>query len=156
VGQPTSTVPDISIGSDVNSTFFPTNGTAQTIVYNINEIAGNPAVGDTLRITKVAGFDITFNTTLASFVIGSTTYTLDNTNWKVDNTNPAFISIILKAAGGLAGPGTINCAQSVKIAVTLTRNTTNISTFPLSARFRRTNGELNLANNFNSILFTAD
>ena len=156
VGQPTSTVPDIAIGSDVLGTIFATNGTAQTIVYNINEIAGNPAVGDTLRITKVAGFDITFNTALASFVIGSTNYSLDNTNWKVDNSNPAFISIILKAAGGLAGPGTINCAQSVNIAVTLTRNTTNISTFPLSARFRRTNGELNLANNFNSILFRAD
>ena len=156
VGQPTGTVPDIAIGSDVLGTIFATNGTSQTIVYNINEIAGNPAVGDTLRITKVAGFDITFNSSLTSIVIAPTTYVLDNPNWKIDNSNPAFVSIILKAAGGLPGPGTINCSQSVNIAVTLTRNTTNISTFPLSARFRRVNNELNLANNFNSIIFTAD
>ena len=156
VGQPAGTVPDIAIGSDVLGTIFATNGTSQTIVYNINEIAGNPAVGDTLRITKVAGFDITFNSSLTSIVIAPTTYVLDNPNWKIDNSNPAFVSIILKAAGGLPGPGTINCSQSVNIAVTLTRNTTNISTFPLSARFRRVNNELNLANNFNSIIFTAD
>ena len=101
VAQPTSTEPDIAIGSDVLGTILATNGTSQNIVYNINEIAGNPAAGDTLRITKVAGFDITFNGCLTSTVITPTTYVLDNTNWKIDNANPAFVSIILKAAGGL-------------------------------------------------------
>ena len=155
VSQPISTVPDISLGSDISGSLYPTNGTSQTIVYNISEIAGNPAVGDTLRITKVAGFDITFNTALTSVVIAPTTYTLDNPNWKADNSNPAFVSLILKAAVG-SGPGTINCGERVRIAITLTRNTTNISTFPLSARLRKANSELNLSNNFNSIIFTAE
>jgi hypothetical protein len=156
VGQPSGTVPDISLGSDITGSLFATNGTSQTIVYNITEIAGNPAVGDTLRITKVAGFDITFDAALTSTTITPTTYVLDNPNWKVDNSNPAFISIILKAPLDAPGPGTINCAERRNIAITLTRNTTNISTFPLSARLRRANGELNLSNNFNSIVFTAE
>jgi hypothetical protein len=156
VGQPSGTAPDISLGSDITGSLFPANGASQTIVYNITEIAGNPAVGDTLRITKVAGFDITFNTSLTSTTIAPTTYTLDNPNWKVDNSNPAFISIILKAPLDAPGAGTINCAERRNIAITLTRNTTDISTFPLSARLRRANGELNLSNNFNSIVFTAE
>lgn len=158
VSQPTGTATDLSLGSDISGSMFATNGTSQTIVYNISEIAGNAAVGDTLRITSVAGFDITFNDALASVLLpGSTTpYTLDNANWKVDFSNPAFVSIIKKAAGGAAGPGTINCGETVYISITLTRNTTNISTFPLSARIRRANGEVNLSNNFNSIVFTAE
>ena len=156
VGQPSGTNTDLSLGSDITGSMFATNGTSQTIVYNISEIAGNPAVGDTLRITKVAGFDITFNDATTSTVVGSTTYTLNNPNWKIDNSNPAFVSIIKKAAGGLPGPGTIGCGEIEFISVTLTRNTTDISTFPLSARIRKANGELNLSNNFNSIVFTAE
>lgn len=156
VGQPSGTNTDLSLGSDITGSLFATNGTAQTIVYNISEIAGNPAVGDTLRITKVAGFDITFNDALTSVVVAPTTYTLDNANWKIDNSNPAFVSIIKKAAGGVPGAGTIGCGETVFISVTLTRNTTDISTFPLSARIRKANGELNLSNNFNSIIFTAE
>lgn len=156
VGQPSGTATDLSLGSDITGSLFATNGTSQTIVYNISEIAGNPAVGDTLRITKVAGFDITFDDALTSTLVAPTTYTLDNPNWKIDNSNPAFVSIIKKAAGGLPGPGVLNCAERVNIAITLTRNTTNISTFPLSARLRKADGELNLSNNFNSIIFTAE
>ena len=156
VGQPSGTNTDLSLGSDITGSMFATNGTSQTIVYNISEIAGNPAVGDTLRITKVAGFDITFNDAITSVVVTPTTYTLDNPNWKVDNSNPAFVSIIKKAAGNLPGPGTIGCGETVFISVTLTRNTTDISTFPLSARIRKADGELNLSNNFNSIIFTAE
>jgi hypothetical protein len=155
VAQPTGTATDLSLGSDISGSLYATNGVAQTIVYNISEIAGNPAVGDTLRITKVAGFDITFNNALTSVLIAPTTYSLDNPGWKIDNSNPAFVSIIKKASAG-AGPGTINCGETLKIAITLTRNTTNISTFPLSARIRKANGELNLSNNFNSIIFTAE
>jgi SprB repeat len=156
VGQPSGTNTDLSLGSDITGSLFATNGTSHTIVYNISEIAGNPAVGDTLRITKVAGFDITFNDAITSVVVTPTTYTLDNPNWKVDNSNPAFVSIIKKAAGNLPGPGTIGCGETVFISVTLTRNTTDISTFPLSARIRKADGELNLSNNFNSIIFTAE
>jgi hypothetical protein len=156
VSQPTGTATDLSLGSDITGSLFATPGTSQTIVYNISEIAGNAAVGDTLRITRVSGFDISFNTSLTSVVIAPTNYTLDNPNWKVDNSNPAFVSLILKASGGAAGPGIINCGETVRIAVTLTRNTSDISTFPLSARLRKANGELNLSNNFNSIIFTAD
>lgn len=156
VGQPSGTNTDLSLGSDITGSLFATNGTSQTIVYNISEIAGNPAVGDTLRITKVAGFDITFNDALTSVVVAPTTYTLSNPNWKIDNSNPAFVSIIKKAAGNLPGPGTIGCGETEFISITLTRNTTDISTFPLSARIRKADGELNLSNNFNSIIFTAE
>jgi hypothetical protein len=155
VTQPTGTAPNISLGSDITSSFFATSGVSQTIVYNVAEIAGNPAVGDTIRITRVSGFTINLNTAIFSTVVGSTTYTLDNSRWKIDNTDPSFVSIILTNPLG-AGPGTLLCNQRVNVAVTLTRNTTDISTFTLSARLRRANGELILTNNLNSIIMTAE
>jgi len=156
ITQPTGGIPDITLGSDYTGNLFTTPGVTQTIVYNIAEINGNSAVGDTLRITKVAGFTINFNPTLFSTVVGSTTYALDNTRWKIDNSDPAFVSIILTDPLVPANPGTLLCNQLVRVAVTLTRNTSDISTFPLSARLRRANGETNLANNLNSIVFTAE
>jgi SprB repeat len=155
VTQPTGTAPNISLGSDITSSFFATSGVTQTIVYNVAEIAGNPAVGDTIRITRVSGFTINLNTAIFSTTVGTTTYTLDNSRWKIDNTDPAFVSIILTNPAG-PGPGTLLCNQRVNVAVTLTRNTTDISTFTLSARLRRANGELILTNNLNSIIMTAD
>jgi SprB repeat len=155
VTQPTGTAPNISLGSDITSSFFATSGVSQTIVYNVAEIAGNPAVGDTIRITRVSGFTINLNTAIFSTVVGSTTYTLDNSRWKIDNTDPSFVSIILTNPLG-AGPGTLLCNQRVNVAVTLTRNTTDVSTFTLSARLRRANGELILNNNLNSIIMTAE
>jgi hypothetical protein len=155
ITQPVGTAPNITLGSDITSSFFATSGVSQTIVYNVAEIAGNPAVGDTIRITKVAGFNINFNTAIFSTIVGSTTYTLDNARWKIDNSDPAFVSIILTNPAG-PGPGTLLCNQLVRVAVTLTRNTTDISTFTLSARLRRANGELILTNNLNSIIMTAE
>ncbi len=155
VTQPTGTAPNISLGSDITSSFFATSGVSQTIVYNVAEIAGNPAVGDTIRITRVSGFTINLNTAIFSTVVGATTYTLDNSRWKIDNSDPSFVSIILTNPLG-AGPGTLLCNQRVNVAVTLTRNTTDISTFTLSARLRRANGELILNNNLNSIIMTAE
>jgi SprB repeat len=155
VTQPTGTAPNISLGSDITSSFFATSGVSQTIVYNVTEIAGNPAVGDTIRITRVAGFTINLNTAIFSTTVGSTTYTLDNSRWKIDNSDASFVSIILTNPAG-PGPGTLLCNQRVNVAVTLTRNTTDISTFTLSARLRRANGELILTNNLNSIIMTAE
>jgi hypothetical protein len=155
VTQPTGTAPNISLGSDITSSFFNASGVTQTIVYNVAEIAGNPAVGDTIRITRVSGFTINLNTAIFSTTVGSTTYTLDNSRWKIDNTDPSFVSIILTNPAG-PGPGTLLCNQRVNVAVTLTRNTTDISTFTLSARLRRANGELILSNNLNSIIMTAE
>jgi hypothetical protein len=156
ITQPTGTAPDISLGSDITGSFFASSGTSQTIVYNVTEIAGNPSVGDTLRITNPAGFTISFNNSLFTTTVGATTYLLDNARWKIDNSNPAFTSIILTNPSNAAAPGTILCNERVNISVTLTRNTTNISTFTLSARLRRSNGELNLNNNLNSIILTAE
>ncbi len=156
VGQPTGTAPDISIGSDFTGNIFTTPGVTQTIVYNVTEIAGNPAVGDTIRITRVAGFTINFNNALFSTVVGSSTYTLDNSRWKIDNSDPQFVSIILTDPSNLTNPGTLLCNQLVRVSVSLTRNTPDVSTFTLSARLRRANGEINLTNNFNSIIFQAD
>lgn len=156
ITQPTGGIPDITLGSDYTGNLFTTPGITQTIVYNIAEINGNSAVGDTLRITKVAGYTINFNPTLFSTVVGSTTYALDNTRWKIDNSDPAFVSIILTDPLVPANPGTLLCNQLVRVSVTLTRNTSDIATFPLSARLRRANGETNLANNLNSIVFTAE
>lgn len=156
VTQPVGTAPNISLGSDITGSFFLSSGISQTIVYNVTEIAGNPAVGDTIRITRVAGFNINLNTTIASTTVGTTTYTLDNSRWKIDNTDPSFVSIILTNPLNATAPGTLLCNQRVNVAVTLTRNTTDISTFTLSARLRRANGELILTNNLNSIIMTAE
>jgi hypothetical protein len=156
ITQPVGGIPDITLGSDITGSLFATPSTTQTIVYNVAEIGGNSSVGDTLRITKVAGFTINFNPTLFSTVVGGTTYTLDNTRWKIDNSNPSFVSIILTDPANAANPGTLLCNQLVRIAVSVTRNTSNISTFTLSARLRKANGELNLNNNLNSIIMTAE
>jgi SprB repeat len=155
VAQPVGTAPNISLGSDITSSFFATPGVTQTIVYNVAEIAGNPAVGDTIRIARVSGFTISLNTTVFSAIVGATTYTLDNSRWKIDNSDPTFVSIILTNPLG-AGPGTLLCNQRVNVAVTLTRNTVDVSTFTLSARLRRANGELILSNNANAIIMTAE
>ncbi|MBC7937950.1 MAG: SprB repeat-containing protein [Rhizobacter sp.] len=156
ITQPIGGIPDISLGSDVTGSLFTTPGVTQTIVYNIAEIAGNSAVGDTLRITKVNGFTINFNPTIFSTTVGATTYALDNPRWKIDNSNPAFVSIILTDPGNSSNPGTLFCNQLVRVAVSITRNTSNISTFTLSARLRQANGEVNLNNNLNSIIFAAE
>jgi hypothetical protein len=156
ITQPTGTAPNISIGADITGSFFANSGISQTIVYNVSEIAGNPAVGDTIRITRVSGFTINFNTAVFSTIVGSTTYTLDNSNWKIDNSDPQFVSIILTNPSNPTGPGTLLCNQRVNVAVSITRNTTDVSTFTLSARLRKANGELNLANNLNSIILTAE
>jgi hypothetical protein len=155
VTQPIGVAPNIALGSDITGSFFLSSGVSQTIVYNVTEIAGNPAVGDTIRITRVSGFTINLNTALFSTTVGSTTYTLDNSRWKIDNTDPSFVSIILTNPLG-AGPGTILCNQRVNVAVTLTRNTTDVTAFTLSARLRRANGELILSNNLNSIIMIAE
>lgn len=156
VTQPLGIAPNISLGSDITSSFFPASGTSQTIVYNVSEIAGNPSVGDTIRITRVTGFTINLNTAIFSTVVGGTTYNLDNSRWKIDNSNSAFVSIILTDPSNPANPGTLLCNERVNVAVTLTRNTTDVSTFTLSARLRRSNGELILTNNLNSIIMTAE
>ncbi|MFZ4771383.1 MAG: beta strand repeat-containing protein, partial [Ferruginibacter sp.] len=156
ITQPAGGTPDISLGSDFTGSLFATAGVTQTIVYNVAEIAGNASVGDTIRITKVSGFTINFNPTIFSTTVGSTTYTLDNPNWKIDNSNPSFVSIILTDPGNALNPGTLLCNQLVRVAVSITRNTSNISTFTLSARLRKANGEINLGNNLNSIIFAAD
>lgn len=156
ITQPAGTAPDITLGSDITGSLFTTAGASQTIVYNIAEVAGNPSVGDTIRITKVSGFTISFNPAIASTVVGATNYILDNARWKIDNSNPAFVSIILTDPANASNPGTLLCNQRVNVSVTLTRNTPNISTFTLSARLRRANGELNLANNLNSIILAAE
>jgi hypothetical protein len=156
IGQPTGTVSDVTLGSDISGTLFLTSGVSKTIVYNVTEIAGNSAVGDTIRITNPSGFTIDFNSSLTSATIGSSTYVLDNSRWKIDNSNPAFTSIILTDPSNASNPGTLLCSQRLNVSVTLTRNTTNISTFTLSTRFRKANGELNLNNNLNSIIFTAE
>jgi hypothetical protein len=151
-----SGITDISLGSDVTATAFNATGATQTIVYNIAEIAASASVGDTLRITKVNGFTINFSATQTQATVGSTTYNVDNTNWKIDNSNPSFLSIILTDPGNSNGPGTILCSQLVRVAVSITRNTPNISVFTLSARLRKSNGEVNLNNNLNSIIFSAE
>lgn len=156
IGQPAGTAPDITLGADVSGSLFATTGATKTIVYNVAEIAGNAAVGDTIRITRVSGFTINFNNTSFTATVGSTTYTLDNARWKIDNSNPSFVSIILTDPLNAANPGTLQCLQRVFVAITLTRNTPNVSTFTLSSRLRRANNELNLGNQLNSIVFTAE
>jgi hypothetical protein len=144
------------LGSDVTATAFNALGSTQTIVYNIAEVAASASVGDTIRITKVNGFSINFSNTQTQVTVGSTSYNVDNTNWKIDNSNPAFLSIILTDPGNSNGPGSMLCSQTLRVAISITRNTTDISQFTLSARLRKANGEVNLNNNLNSIVFYAE
>ncbi len=156
VTQPSGTNPDLSLGSDYSSNFFMTNGAENTIIFNVSEIGGNPAVGDTIRITKVAGYNITFDNTITTANLGFIPYSVDNAQWKVDNSSPAFMSLIKIDPTLPGGPGTIGCGQLVRVAVKIKRNTPNLSTFTLSSRLRQANGEVNLSNNLNSIVFTAE
>jgi hypothetical protein len=150
------TAPDISLGCDITGNTFTANSNAQTIVYNIAEIGGTDAVGDTLRITRVAGYNLSFNFAASSAVVNGTTYILDNFRWKIDNSNPAFFSLILIDQGNSLNPGTMLANHRIYLAVVLTRYTPDISSFTLSATVRKANGELNLSNNMNSVVFSAE
>ena len=154
ITQPIGGTPDLTLGADFTDNLFVTVGESETIVYNIAEVNGNSAVGDTLQITKIDGYTITFNPTLFTTTVNATAYNLDNTRWKIDNSNPAFVRIILTDPLNAGNPGTLLCNQLVRVAVSITRNTTNASIFPVSARIRRANGEVNLKNNLNSIIFS--
>jgi hypothetical protein len=156
VTEPGGTNADLSLGADYTANFFAANGVEHTIMYNVSEIGGNPAVGDTIRLTKISGYDFTFDNTLTTTTISFVPYTLNNTQWKIDNSNPAFVSLIKIDPINPLNPGTINCGQLVRVAIKMKRNTPNISTFTLSARLRKANNEVNLANNLNSIVFTAE
>ncbi len=156
ITQPVAGIPDITLGSDISGALFASPGVTQTIVYNVAEINGNVAVGDTIRITKVAGFTINLNPTIFSTSATGAPLALDNPRWKLDNSNPAFVSIILTDPSDVSVPGTLLCNQLVRVAITITRYSANISTFTLSARLRQANGETDLSNNFNSIVFSAD
>lgn len=150
-----SGVTDISLGSDVTGTSFNALGATQTIVYNISEVGAAASVGDTIRIAKVSGFTINFNATQTTAPGTLGTVSVDNTNWKIDNSNPAFLSIILTDPNNSNGPGRILCSSTVRVAISITRNTTDESIFTLNARLRRSNGETNLTNNRNTLVFSA-
>ena len=155
VTEPPGTLPDISLGADYSSSFFLAMGAENTIVYNVSEIAGNAATGDTIRIVKPTGYSFTFDATATNIDIGSTSYILDNNRWKLDNSSPLFASLILDPSHN-STPGTLNCGGRVFVSLKLKRNTLNVSTFSLSARLRKTNNETFIANNLSSILFTAE
>ena len=155
VTEPTGTLPDISLGSDYTANFFAAPGIENTIVYNVAEIAGNAATGDTIRITKVSGYTLSFDGLATSATIGATTYTLNNSKWKMDISNPSFVSLIYDPLQN-STPGTLSCGERVYVAVKFTRVSANVSTFSLSARLRKANAEVNLTNNLNSIVFTAE
>src|SRR5688572_6969314 len=103
-------------------------------MFNVTEIGGNPAVGDTIRITNVAGYSFSYDQSSASLPMGFITYTLNNAMWKLDNSNPAFISLIKMHPTNPLLPGTVNCGSLERISLKMKRNTPNISTFTLSAR----------------------
>jgi hypothetical protein len=151
-----SSTPDITLGSDVTLTAFSAPGVTQTIVYNIAEIDSAASVGDTIRITKVNGYTINFSNTQTQATVGSTTYNLDNSRWKIDNSNAAFLSIILTDPLNSNNAGTLLCSERVNVAISITRNTPDISVFTLSARLRKSDGEVDLNNNLNSIIFSAE
>jgi hypothetical protein len=155
VTEPPGMLPDISLGSDYNGNFFLVPATENTIVYNVAEIAGNPATGDTIRIIKIAGYNFSFDGAATSFTIGATSYPLDNSRWKLDVSDPAFASLILDPNQN-SNPGTLNCGGRVYVSLKITRNTANISSFTLSSRLRRSDGEASLSNNLNTIAFTAE
>jgi hypothetical protein len=155
VTEPPGILPDISLGSDYDANFFTIVGAESNIVFNISEIAGNAATGDTVRIIRIPGYSFIFDGAATNMIIGSTNYPLDNSRWKIDESNPSFISIIFDPAHNSV-PGTLNCGGRVYISIKFKRNTANISTFSVSARLRKANNEVALLNNLNSIVFTAE
>ncbi|MES2772530.1 MAG: hypothetical protein V4722_00005, partial [Bacteroidota bacterium] len=160
--QPITAGPDIALGSVANTLFTNSNLT-NNIVYNVSEVGGSPAVGDTIRIPRTAGFTYGFNpsaTSITDPLNPFATLTLDNVRWKLDD-NPlnSFVSLILDPAPQGDGiPGTLTCLESVRVAISMTRVVPNVSTFTLSARLRRANGEAanKLVNNLNSIVFSSE
>lgn len=155
VTEPAGTLPNISLGADFDGNFFGSPGIEKLIVYNVSEVDGNAATGDTIRIISTPGYTITFDNTATSATIGATTYPLDNSRWKLDNSNPTFASLIMDPLQNNVA-GTLGCSQRVYVSINLTRNTANASTFSMSSRLRKANNEVSLGNNLNTIVFTAE
>lgn len=155
VTEPAGILPDISLGSDISSNFYAGVNSENDIVYNVSEIAGNAATGDTVRIIRITGYSFVFDPAATAISIGGTDYALDNSHWKLDDSNPLYVSLILDPLHNNMA-GTLDCSNRVYVAIKLKRNSPNRSTFGLTARLRRSNGELNLQNNLNTIVFTAE
>lgn len=155
ITEPPGPSPDIALGADYTSNFFVSNGEEHTIVYNVTEVAGSAAGGDTIRIVKVPGFDFVFYNAATSVTIGSTTYQLDNSRWKLDSTNPLFVSLIFDP-GQNSATGVLYCSERIYVSINIKRNTVNASSFSTSARLRKANQETALLNNLNTIVFSAE
>ena len=142
--------PDLSLGSNPTGTFFPTLGSFNHIIYNITEVNGNAALGDTIRIVKPNGYNFSFDQTLTTL----NSQNLDNPRWSLVDNGP-FVNLVLNHDAGNVNQ--IGCFSQVRIAVKLTR-TTSLSgaTFSVTGQLRIANGETNSSNNNSTTVFSAD
>ena len=142
--------PDLSLGSNPTGTFFPTLGSFNHIIYNITEVNGNAALGDTIRIVKPNGYNFSFDQTLTTL----NSQNLDNPRWSLIDNGP-FVNLVLNHDAGNVNQ--IGCFSQVRIAVKLTR-TTSLSgaTFSVTGQLRIANGETNSSNNNSTTVFSAD
>ena len=145
VTEPTATKADGTISvADFTDNFFPNSTSEITILYQVNEISGNPALNALLRVTKQAGYTFSLPA-ISSLTIGAganaITYPVDNSRWTADNSDPIFFRASMNSGQQ------IGCGQSVYLAIKLTRSTPSKSVFVLTTQLRNITGETNTANN---------
>jgi hypothetical protein len=119
-----------------NGVIFNTPTSSLNFVYRVSEINGSQAALTRIRVPKMAGYILTLTSgnPVLGFVVG-------NSNWTTNASNVSYYEFDRLP--------TFVCFQEEYLAFTLTRNTTNQSTFSLNLRLRNNStGEQNTSNNF--------
>jgi hypothetical protein len=163
VNQPAQINPyDVNLAADAtNFTFINPTVTFTDIVYSVFMNAGNAATGDVIYLRKPSGYTYSYNQALTVSPIDAST--LDNPRWNfIQNPNPITFpgsanSAVLILNNDPGGVNQIPCGGVAKVSVRLTRNTTNNSTFTVTARNFPYPGELapQQVNNSANLSFSA-
>ncbi|MBK7375304.1 MAG: hypothetical protein IPJ02_07055 [Chitinophagaceae bacterium] len=136
---------DLSLGADNNDNLFVANGDQRDIVYNIGEIAGKTATPVKLRVFRISGYNIVFNSATTSVTIGPNTYPVDNPNWTMAVFS-GFVEFTRNAP--------ITCNDLKYLGIKLQRATTSKTRFNLNALiFPPPVSEIITSNNSNSLFF---
>jgi hypothetical protein len=140
INQPAQTQPyDVNLAADAtNFTFINPTVTFTDIVYSVFMNAGNAATNDIIYVRKVSGYTYSYIQNLTVSPIDGAT--LDNPRWSfIQNPSPITYpgsanSAVLQLNNDPGGVNQIPCGGVAKVSIRLTRNTTNNSTFTVTAR----------------------
>jgi len=133
--------------ADVSSSNFFTPTSSNTLVLGVSEVGGFTAASTVIRIVKPAGYTFTFNQSQTS-ATATSTYTVQNSRFTFAD-NGTIVTLTLNGGG-------VTCQETVRVALTMTRNTTNVGTFSLTPSVQITSGENNSTNNSQSIQFVVE